>query len=98
MAEEDPVRRAVRELGHAQTQHLNRLLACEALLHALLLRLDPRAAAGVAEEYDQALDCMAAQLAPSLQMPDLWRPFADALEAVRWPAAPDRPAAPPGAG
>ncbi|MBB5204430.1 hypothetical protein HNQ51_001744 [Inhella inkyongensis] len=76
---EDPTHRAIRELGHSQTQILNRLLACEALLHSLVLRLEPAAVAGVLEEYEQALDRLATQLPPRLQMPQLWQGFAAAL-------------------
>lgn len=85
---EEPMHRAIRELGHSQTQLLNRLLACEALLHSLVLRLDPAAVAGVLEEYEQALDRLASQLPPRLQMPQLWQDFADALGDRQRPAAP----------
>jgi len=45
--------------------------------------------AGVSEEYGLALDRLAAQLEPSLQMPELWQGFALALADRRKAGAPN---------
>lgn len=69
---EDPVHRAINELSSSQKKQMNRILACEALLEALLSRIDPLALPGLAEEYDAAVDRLAAALPPSIQLPELW--------------------------
>jgi len=58
---------------------MNRVLACEAMLVAVVRRLAPQALAGVLEEYDAAIDRAAAQLDPALQMPDVWQQMSDGL-------------------
>lgn len=94
---EDPVYLAIKQLGSAQTKHPNRQLACEALLYSMLYRIDPQALAGLAEEYDLAVDRLAVQVPPSLQMPELWAGFADAIADRRKALAPQPPPKPDGA-
>lgn len=79
MSTQDQIVQAIKALESAQKQHLNRLLACEALLYSFLERTDHQALAGLAEEYDMALDRLAEQLPPSLQVPELWQGFALAI-------------------
>jgi hypothetical protein len=72
MNQQDQMIRAIKELESSQKKQLNRILACEAVLEALLSRIDPLALAGLGEEYDAALDRLAAELPPSIQLPELW--------------------------
>lgn len=88
MATQDQIIQAIKGLESSQIKQLNRLLACEALLYSLLERLDHQALAGVSEEYDLALDRLAEQLTPSLQMPELWQGFALAIADRRKAGAP----------
>lgn len=77
--QDDPVARAIRDLGSSDIKQLNRIAACEALLYSLLARIEPKALVGLAEEYDQALVRMAEQIPPGLQRPELWSNFAGAI-------------------
>jgi hypothetical protein len=90
---EQQARQAITELTSAQTKHLNRLLALEAMMEALLDRVDPRAVAGIAEEYEAALDRLAADLPPGLQRPELWQQWttllADMQQSRQQKAPPD---------
>lgn len=95
MNKQDQIVQAIKALESAQKQHLNRLLACEALLYSFLERTDHQALAGLAEEYDMALDRLAEQLSPSLQVPALWQGFALAIADRRKAAAPARHPLPP---
>lgn len=79
MNTQDQIITAVKALESSQKQQLNRLLACEALLVAIVRRLAPQALAGVLEEYDAALDRAAAQLDPALQLPEVWAQMSDGL-------------------
>ncbi len=79
---------AINDLRSAQTQHLNRAMAVEALLEALLRRIDPAALADLAEEYDSALDHLAAQIPPALQLPQAWARWQSQLADLRTRAAP----------
>lgn len=88
---EDPVMRAIRELASSDIKQLNRIAACEALLYSLLERIDPQALAGLAEAYDQALLRTAEQLPPSIQRPELWQGFAQAISDQQAVAAPPSP-------
>ena len=72
MNNEAQIIQAVKDLDSAMKKQLNRNLAAEALLEALIVRLDPRALAGLAEEYDAAVDRLAADIEPNLQRPYLW--------------------------
>jgi hypothetical protein len=70
---------AIKALESSQKQQLNRHLACEAMLVAIVRRLPPPALAGVLEEYDAAIDRAAALLDPQLQIPDIWQQMSDGL-------------------
>ena len=83
MNTQNQIIKAIKELESAQKKQLNRLLACEALLHSFLARTDPQALADLAEEYDMALDRLAEQLPPQIQLPELWRSFAIAIADLR---------------
>lgn len=72
MNTQDQIIKAIKELESSQKKQMNRVLACEALLEAMVSRIDPQALAGLAEEYDGALDRLAAALPPSIQLPELW--------------------------
>lgn len=73
MNTQDQIIQAIKDLESSQKKQLNRILACEALLEALLSRIDPLALPGLGEEYDAALDRLAAALPPSIQLPELWQ-------------------------
>ena len=79
MDQQGQMLQAIKALESSQKQQLNRLLACEALLVAIVRRLAPQALAGVLEEYDAALDRAAAQLDPALQLPEVWAQMSDGL-------------------
>lgn len=79
MNQQAQIIQAIRDLESSQKQQLNRLLACEAMLVAVVRRLAPQALAGVLEEYDAAIDRVAALLEPKLQMPDVWQQMSDGL-------------------
>ena len=71
---------AINDLHSINKQRLNRLLACEALLHSMIQVLDHRALAALSEEYDATLDRLATQLAPEYQQPERWADFSAAIE------------------
>ena len=74
------VTKAITDLQNINKQHLNRQLAFEGLMTALLHRVQPEALAGLQEEYEQACDHVAAQLAPQWQMPALWHQWSSKIE------------------
>lgn len=76
---EEQVKQAIGELNNTQVTHLNRLLATEAMLEALLDRVDPAALPGIAEEYDAALIRLAEGLPPGMQRPEIWRQWSTYL-------------------
>ena len=80
---QDQIIQAIKALESSQKKQLNRLLACEAMVYSMLYRMSPAALAGLAEEYDQAIDRLAAQVPPQIQMPELWSEFAVAIEDLR---------------
>ena len=41
-------------------------------MESLISRIDPLALQGLAEEYDAAVDRLAAALPPEIQIPELW--------------------------
>lgn len=88
---------AIKSLESSQTKQMNRLLACEALLYSFLERTDRRALEGLAEEYDMALDRLAEQLPPQIQLPELWQGFALAIADLRKAAGQLREPPAPGA-
>jgi hypothetical protein len=76
---EQEVRQAIAELNSTQLTHLNRQLATEAMLEALLDRIDPKALPGIAEEYDAALIRLAEGLPPDMQRPEVWKQWSNLL-------------------
>ena len=78
---ERETRQAITDLNNTQLTHINRQLATEAMLEALLDRVDPEALAGIAEEYDAALIRLAEGLPPDMQRPDLWKQWSTYLAA-----------------
>ena len=76
---EAKIMQALGELASTQKKHLNRLVACEALLQALVMRVDPPALPGILEEFEAALDRSAADIPPRLQMPELWQEWTTLL-------------------
>ena len=76
---EEQVKKAINDLHNTQVTHINRLLATEAMLEALLDRVDPAALPGIAEEYDAALIRLAEGLPPGMQRPELWRQWSTYL-------------------
>lgn len=80
MDQQTKIIQAIRDLDSSQKQQLNRLLACEAMLVAIVRRLEPQALAGVLEEYEAAIDRAAALLEPRLQMPEVWQQMSDVIK------------------
>lgn len=76
---ERETRQAITDLNNTQLTHINRQLATEAMLEALLDRVDPEALAGIAEEYDAALIRLAEGLPPGMQRPELWKQWSTYL-------------------
>ena len=76
---EQEARQAITDLANTQLTHINRQLATEAMLEALLDRVDPGALAGIAEEYDAALIRLAEGLPPDMQRPALWKQWSTFL-------------------
>jgi hypothetical protein len=83
MSNEAQIIQAIKDLQSAQKTQLNRHLACEAMVYSLLYRTDPAALAGLAEEYDLAIDRLAEQIPPHLQLPQVWSEFASAIADLR---------------
>lgn len=79
MSFEQEVMQAITDLRNTQLTHLNRQLATEAMLEALLDRVEPKALAAIAEEYDAALIRLAEGLPPDMQRPDLWKQWSTLL-------------------
>lgn len=71
--------KSINDLHSLNKQQMNRLLAVEGLLHALLNRVQPEALSGLLEEYEQACDRLATQLDPKFQMPQYWREWSTAI-------------------
>ena len=80
MTFEKQVMQAIAEINNTQLTHLNRQLATEAMLEALLDRVDPQALPAIAEEYDAALLRLAEGLPPDMQRPELWKQWSAYLE------------------
>lgn len=71
--------KAINALHYLQKEHLNRQLAIEALLTAMLARVQPEALQGLLEEYDAACDRLASQLPVRFQQPRHWQRWSDAI-------------------
>lgn len=72
--------KAIHDLHSTNKKSLNRLLACEAMLHSLIQLLDRQGLAALGEEYHQAVDRLASQLPPQFQERQYWGEFATAIE------------------
>ena len=64
----------------AHKQHLNRQLAFEAMMEAMLARVLPEALPGLLVEYESACDRLAALLPPEHQAPELWKQWTVEIE------------------
>lgn len=84
---QDQLVAAVKQLEAIQKKHLNQMMAQEALLVALIERIDPAALEDLADEYQAALVEVAEQISPSFQMPQVWAYWQDKIEARRTRAA-----------
>ena len=78
----------------AHKRNLNRQLAFEAMMDAMLARVQPEALPGLREEYEQACDRLAAGLRPAMQEPALWTQWSDAITERMQSLAPIPPVAP----
>lgn len=77
MKNEAEIMQAIKDLLSSQTKQLNRQLACEAAVYALIHSHPDLTQAG--EEYSAAIDRLAAQMPPNLQRPALWTDFEQAI-------------------
>ena len=74
--------KSIKGLYQLQKQHLNRQLAFEAMMEAMLARVLPEALPGLLVEYESACDRLAALLPPEHQMPEIWRLWTVEIERV----------------
>ncbi len=80
----DPrITRALQEMHSLQVKHLNRVMACEALLHSMLQLVPTNALGPLEDEYDQAIDRLASGLPPRQQRKELWAEFSKAIAELR---------------
>ena len=77
---EEQTIKSIKDLYQLQKQHLNRQLAFEAMMEAMLARVLPEALPGLREEYEQACDRLAALLPPEHQAPELWKQWTVEIE------------------
>jgi hypothetical protein len=77
---EDWTIKAFKSLQERQLRHTNRQLALEAMVEAMLCRIQPEALPGLLEEYEAACDRIAAVISPSDQHADLWKQWSDSIE------------------
>lgn len=77
--ENDELRALIDDLKTDQTQHRQRLAACEAVLMALIDRIDPRLIREVEEVFDQCYLAHMAATIPAHQHPEEWAPLRTAL-------------------
>lgn len=71
----------MRDLIAASKSSLNRQLAIEAMMDAMLARVPREALPGLLEEYEAGCDRLAARLPPAMQEPALWEHWSDAISA-----------------
>lgn len=91
----DELRQALAALAHAQMQHLNRLLACEAVLLRLIPMLDPPVLRRLSDEFGEARVRAMHQLIPEQQDASVWASMQQAIDEAlvhREGQAPDAPA------
>lgn len=77
---EEQATEAISSLRKSQLLQLNRLLAYEAMLVAIVRRMPPQALPGLSEEYSAAMDRIAASLPPDCQRPEVWKEISDSFE------------------
>ena len=77
---EEQTIKAIKDLQALQKQHLNRQLAFEAMMEAMLARVQPEALPGLLVEYESACDRLAALLPPEHQAPELWKQWTVEIE------------------
>lgn len=98
MTNEDQIIQAIKDLESSQKKQMNRILACEALMEAWVRRTAPAALRGLGEEYEAALDRLAAELPPRIQLPEVWAHWSALIAALEQSHAagrrppPERPA------
>lgn len=83
MSEMSDIIAAIKSLEKTQQKHLNRLMACEALGHALIQLMDPPLLEILGEEYENSLLRLAENLEPKFQQPELWENFSDAIKELQ---------------
>ena len=71
----------MRDLITTNRHSLNRQLAIEAMVNAMLAQLPLEVLPGLLEEYEVGCDRLAARLPPKMQEPALWRHWSDAISA-----------------
>ncbi|CAN5533747.1 hypothetical protein BH10PSE16_BH10PSE16_40790 [soil metagenome] len=71
----------MRDLIATNRSSLNRQLAIEAMMDALLARVPREVLPGLLEEYEAGCDRLAARLPPAMQEPALWEHWSDAISA-----------------
>ena len=79
---EEQTIKAIKDLQALQKQHLNRQMAFEAMMEAMLARVLPEAPPGLLVEYESACDRLATLLPPEHQMPEIWRLWTVEIERV----------------
>ena len=73
----------IKRLQAAQVDHLNRQLAIEAMLEAILCMVDPKVLPRVVEAYEVAKDRLAEGVVPLLQRPEQWNRWTNLLEELQ---------------
>lgn len=69
----------MRDLIAASKSSLNRQLAIEVMMDAMLARVPREVLPGLLEEYEAGCDRLATHLPPTMQEPALWAHWSDAI-------------------
>jgi hypothetical protein len=69
----------MRDLIAASKSSLNRQLAIEVMMDAMLARVPREVLPGLLEEYEAGCDRLATRLPPTMQEPALWEHWSDAI-------------------
>ena len=69
----------MRDLIAASKSSLNRQLAIEAMMEAMLAQVPREALPRLLEDYEARCDRLAARLPPAMQAPALWTHWSDAI-------------------
>lgn len=95
MPDDAAERRALAELHSHHSKMLNRLLACEAVLHGLIRLMQPAELRELAQHLDDSVPQAMAQLPPAAQQMSVWEDLHATIEntAERRRTAPGAPAA-----